>query len=197
MSGEQTIQVGDHGDLVSTMQSKLVDNGYDPGPVDGWFGDRTAAAVTAFQTDKGLQVDAVCGNQTWAALYGDLSVSPGRTDHGGSAPAGPSTLKVTLDGARVGGDQVHLTATVHNTGKVAVTESSLIQCQLRVRNPSVSGEGFEVSLQNTAVRPLDPGGTELIHFDVQTPVLENHFYQADATVFDDSTRYDEGEFDFQ
>jgi hypothetical protein len=195
LSGEETIQHGDHGDLVSTMQSKLVDNGYDPQGVDGVFGDHTQAAVTAFQTDKGLQVDGVCGNQTWAALNGDFSVPPGQTHHGGGG-GGPIELSVELSGGRVEGDHVHLLAYVKNTGHVPVTESSLVECELRVVNPSVTGEGYEVSLQHTLVRPVEPGSAEAVHFDVNAPIMEDRFYQADVSVFDASTHYARGQFDF-
>src|SRR5262249_36564956 len=100
MGGEATVQHGDRGELVSTMQSKLGDKGYGPQGVDGDFGDHTLAAVKAFQTDKGLQVDGVCGNQTWGALQGDFSLPPGRTEHGGGG-GGSIELSVGLDGGRV------------------------------------------------------------------------------------------------
>jgi len=194
MSGEPTVEYGDNGESVSSMQSKLLDAGYDPQGVDGYFGDHTLAAVRAFQTDKGLQVDGVCGNQTWGALNGDMSVPPGTTHHGGGG--GPIVLSVRLDGGRVDDDRVHLVATVTNEGHVPVTESSLVECELRVVNPSVSGEGFEVTLQNQPVRPIEPGHTELIHFDVAAHPMSDHFYQADVGVFDRSTSYGHGQFDF-
>jgi hypothetical protein len=195
MSGEETVQYGDQGELVSSMQAKLVESGYDPQGMDGYFGDHTRAAVTAFQTDKGLQVDGVCGNQTWGALQGDFSVAPGQTHQGGGG-GGPIVLSVGLDGGRVDDDRVHLIATVKNTGHVAVTESALVECELRVVDPSVSGEGFEVTLQHQPVRPIEPGSSELIHFDVQAHVMADRFYQADVGVFDQSTHYGKGQFDF-
>jgi lysozyme family protein len=45
--------------------------------VDGIFGDRTINAVYQFQSDRGLMVDGVVGNQTWAALRGEEQVDPG------------------------------------------------------------------------------------------------------------------------
>jgi len=38
------------------------------GDVDGQYGPVTVGAVEAFQTERGLRVDGVCGEQTWAAL---------------------------------------------------------------------------------------------------------------------------------
>jgi peptidoglycan hydrolase-like protein with peptidoglycan-binding domain len=51
--------------------------------VDGDFGPATLKALRAFQKKAGIQVDGVCGNQTWAALRG-LSPPPstdGREPH--------------------------------------------------------------------------------------------------------------------
>lgn len=39
---------------VSWTQSRLIELGYDPGPVDGIFGPRTSAALRAYQRDVGL-----------------------------------------------------------------------------------------------------------------------------------------------
>ena len=37
----------------------------DPGPIDGIFGLRTEAAVRAYQSDRGVTVDGIVGDQTW------------------------------------------------------------------------------------------------------------------------------------
>jgi len=42
-------------DRVMAIQEALVDEGHDPGEIDGWMGPRTRAALQAFQTAKGLQ----------------------------------------------------------------------------------------------------------------------------------------------
>ncbi|MEU6911974.1 serine/threonine-protein kinase [Streptomyces olindensis] len=71
-SGTELTQRGDHGQRVVQVQCMLTERGYDVGGsgVDGSFGKDTAAAVRAFQRDKGLEVDGQVGPKTWAALRG-------------------------------------------------------------------------------------------------------------------------------
>jgi peptidoglycan hydrolase-like protein with peptidoglycan-binding domain len=54
--------------LVTQLQQALTSAGYDPGPADGTFGDRTDAAVKAFQQTNDLTADGVVGPETAAAL---------------------------------------------------------------------------------------------------------------------------------
>ena len=56
------------GDDVKALQSMLNVLGYDCGAVDGIFGNKTKAAVLAFQTAKGLVADGIVGPLTKAAL---------------------------------------------------------------------------------------------------------------------------------
>ena len=44
-------------------------NGITDVPVDGFFGELTAAAVREFQTDNGLEADGAVDRSTWEALY--------------------------------------------------------------------------------------------------------------------------------
>jgi peptidoglycan hydrolase-like protein with peptidoglycan-binding domain len=55
--------VGEDGDLACPTLSSV-------GRIaeDGDFGNGTYQAVAAFQTDRGLMVDGICGNQTWSEL---------------------------------------------------------------------------------------------------------------------------------
>ena len=57
------------GDAVKTLQEKLNAKGFDSGNVDGIFGAKTYAAVTAFQKTNSLGVDGIVGKLTWAKLY--------------------------------------------------------------------------------------------------------------------------------
>ena len=50
--------------VVLEIQSALLSNGLDPGPIDGIYGAKTSVAVAAFQQNKGLVVDGEVGKQT-------------------------------------------------------------------------------------------------------------------------------------
>ena len=60
--------IRDRGDEVRKIQTRLKELGYDPGSVDGIFGEKTRKAVVAFQRDNGLSQDGIAGPKTLAAL---------------------------------------------------------------------------------------------------------------------------------
>lgn len=62
------VQLGDEGDAVRTLQTKLNDLGYDCGEADGVFGNVTYTAVAAFQKDHGVAVSGIAGRMTWEKL---------------------------------------------------------------------------------------------------------------------------------
>ncbi|KAB8317867.1 peptidoglycan-binding protein [Tolypothrix campylonemoides VB511288] len=63
-----TLRRGSSGEQVSIVQKVLEDGGYNTGAIDGNFGEKTEAAVKAFQKDKKLVTDGVIGDKTWEAL---------------------------------------------------------------------------------------------------------------------------------
>ncbi len=69
------------GDAVKTLQEKLNAKGFHSGNVDGIFGAKTYAAVTAFQKANSLGVDGIVGKLTWAKLYDatPVNVTPATT----------------------------------------------------------------------------------------------------------------------
>lgn len=67
------------GDAVKTLQDKLNALGYNSGNVDGIFGAKTYAAVTAFQKANSLGVDGIVGKLTWGKLYGISPAMPVET----------------------------------------------------------------------------------------------------------------------
>ena len=64
-----TIKKGDMGAGVRLAQAILKDSGnpdWDPGPLDGKFGDLTEQAVTKYQTDNGISpANGQVGPKTW------------------------------------------------------------------------------------------------------------------------------------
>ena len=73
--GESTVNItlnvlkkGAKGEQVKAVQRMLYSMGYDLGAskVDGDFGSKTDAAVRAYQKKRGLTVDGVVGQKTWA-----------------------------------------------------------------------------------------------------------------------------------
>ena len=53
---------------IRNLQQSLSDRGYDPGPIDGVVGGKTATAVKAFQRDKELPTDEYLNMDTIRAL---------------------------------------------------------------------------------------------------------------------------------
>ncbi|MFI7545692.1 peptidoglycan-binding protein [Actinoplanes sp. NPDC049599] len=62
------LELGCLGEEVRWVQRRLQMHGIDPGPADGAYGRRTAAAVRAFQKAHRLEVDGVVGPLTRKAL---------------------------------------------------------------------------------------------------------------------------------
>jgi hypothetical protein len=59
-----------------TIQQTLKKEGFNPGEIDGDWGPKTKAAVTAFQKAHGLEVDGVVGPKTMAALVAAAKPKP-------------------------------------------------------------------------------------------------------------------------
>jgi hypothetical protein len=76
----RTLAPGVAGDDVTRLQQRLVDLGFDPGPVDGQFGPATQMSVWAYQKlVMGLSGTAVTGKVTpdlWAKIEQALTIRP-------------------------------------------------------------------------------------------------------------------------
>lgn len=59
---------GSTGSIVTQLQQRLSDWGYYFGSVDGVFGNMTESAVKYFQSNNGLTIDGIAGDETLAAI---------------------------------------------------------------------------------------------------------------------------------
>jgi hypothetical protein len=75
------LRIGSSGPVVETLQRTLDAIGYDPGPIDGDYGDDTKTQVRRFQQAHGLEQDGIAGPKTLSllGLDGD-EPSPALTD---------------------------------------------------------------------------------------------------------------------
>ena len=72
---DDMLRIGDRGELVKTMQERLLQLGFAPGRADGIYGSRTRAAVLAFQAENGLATDGIIGPETRTALNSEAAAS--------------------------------------------------------------------------------------------------------------------------
>lgn len=83
---------------VRAVKDRLVELGYLYASTHDTFGDDTLAAVKAFQTDNGLEVDGIVGPLTWDAIFADAPDTPATpTD----IPEFTRNLKKGMSGADV------------------------------------------------------------------------------------------------
>lgn len=70
LAGCPVLRKGAQGNITKLIQKRLLSLGYKlpKWGADGGFGDETVDAVKSFQTDKGLSVDGIVGQDTWRKL---------------------------------------------------------------------------------------------------------------------------------
>ena len=70
-----TMRRYDSGENVAQLQESLITLGFLAGPADGNYGEKTVAAVKAFQRANGLKVDGTAGAETQQLLFGGTAKS--------------------------------------------------------------------------------------------------------------------------
>lgn len=70
-----TYKVGSSGETVKQIQTKLKEQGFYTGDIDGIYGSGTESAVKSYQSSKGLSVDGKAGTQTLSSLGLSTSTS--------------------------------------------------------------------------------------------------------------------------
>ncbi len=67
-SNSTNLRVGNRGQRVRQLQEILSRRGYNPGRIDGIFGNRTRDAIISFQLSQGLRANGIADRQTLIAL---------------------------------------------------------------------------------------------------------------------------------
>lgn len=81
----RVLEIGSQGTDVMEIQSLLKKIGYNPGPIDGYYGPKTRDAVISFQKDNNLTPDGIIGPQTYKLInvllrgYDEYYIQPGDT----------------------------------------------------------------------------------------------------------------------
>ena len=73
-STSSLLKPGMDGVSVADMQRELYSRGFFAGPITGYYGDVTLAAVQAFQKEAGISEDGIVGETTLELLYGDNDI---------------------------------------------------------------------------------------------------------------------------
>lgn len=101
-----------YGSDVREMQQRLKDLGYNPGTIDGYFGQNSKNAIIAFQGKNNLSQDGSCGPATWNKLFSSSAVG-----NGGSGYTRPLYLtSPQMYGSDVTAVQNRLNALKYNCG---------------------------------------------------------------------------------
>ena len=81
-----TLQIGSSGAEVNLLQARLTMLKFFNDTIDGKFGTKTAAAVSAFQSQNGLTADGVAGPKTLAAIYNSKAKEAAAENQAAEAP---------------------------------------------------------------------------------------------------------------
>lgn len=115
-AGYATLELGDTGSQVKSMQAALVTLGYLTGNADGKFGDKTLEAVKSFQKGNGLNSDGKAGNQTLTALYNKAGTGGSTTTGTAGTTSNGGSLVYGNNGSAVQSLQTALTSLGYSTG---------------------------------------------------------------------------------
>lgn len=85
-TSSSSLRRGDSGEAVTQLQQALTASGFYSGPVTGYFGSMTEAALMDFQQAKGIHTDGIVGTATQSALLNYSSSSVPQTYSSSPAP---------------------------------------------------------------------------------------------------------------
>ena len=130
------LQSGNEGEAVRALQKRLKTLGYLADSADGSYGEKTKAAVIAFQSNNGLKVDGIAGTGTINAIFSQNALKAGQSVSSGSSGSGPasgdySTLRPGDEGSAITEMQNKLRELGYYDGKINGIYSSLTSDAVR------------------------------------------------------------------
>jgi peptidoglycan hydrolase-like protein with peptidoglycan-binding domain len=127
---------GAKGEQVKLVQQRLSALGYFTGPISGNYMNQTADAVKRFQTNNGLTVDGITGEDTWTLLFDDkLALGANATPRPTPEPT-PVPYEVVVDVQ----NQVVTVYGLDATGQYTVPVRRMVCSTGMVGTPSTPGE---------------------------------------------------------
>lgn len=169
-----TLRRDDSGDAVSALQRRLSELGHYDGPISGYYGEMTEAAVIDFQQAQGLTADGIVGSSTTDALRRAFSSA--------SSPAARQSAGLTMGstGNEVSQLQRRLTELGYYSGPISgyygeLTESAVREFQSAsgLAVDGVAGSSTQSALQQTSSSSMpDPNDGLLEQGESGTAVAE-------------------------
>lgn len=95
-ASSSVLKVGSKGDEVKSLQQKLIELGYLRGTADGIFGNKTAAAVKAFQTASKLTADGIAGRKTLSKLNSTSSSNTSSSSSSSSSSSANTGIQTSV-----------------------------------------------------------------------------------------------------
>lgn len=158
---------------VKAAKDRLVELGYLYASTHDTFGDDTLAAVKAFQTAKGLEVDGIVGPDTWAALFDDAE-----PEQPSGTPAYTRLLKHMMRGpdVRAVKDRLvalgYLYAATHNTfGNDTLAAVRAFQAANGLKADGIVGPDTWSALFGDA-KPVEPVDASAIPANIGTAAAQ-------------------------
>ena len=159
-AGYTTLEMGDTGSEVTSMQTALITLGYLSGSADGNFGPATLEAVKGFQKGNNLKSDGKAGNQTLSALFQLAGAgTPAQTD----VNTASGKLVLGDSGSAVKSMQAALVALGYSTGsadgKFGNATLQAVKAFQKANQLTVDGKAGTATLNKLYALAQGSGGT--------------------------------------
>lgn len=157
------LSYGSSGEEVRKMQNALINAGYDVGSTgaDGVFGANTLAAVKKYQTDNGLAVDGIAGNNTLGMLYGT------------SQPAAASTAAPAAEPVKAQSYQkADPNSYMYDPSTNAAYQSAMAALESAQANKPVYNDKWDAQIQSIYDSIVN---REPFSYDLNTDMLYNQY----------------------